>query len=666
MARFGMDFARRGAGLCTLALAAATLIATPAHALRVVTWNLLNYGPLGNTVTPRQAAFRTVMEAIDADVVILQELKDSFSADSFVTNVLNVVEPGEWATSGELDVQSAELMAVCWKPARLAVSNVAVLANAGPRDMLQALIKPVGTRTNAAWFRLYGFHLKAGQTAPDSTTRRLECADIRAQLNTVNPVVVGSNFVIGGDSNFYGAFEGGYIRLTESQADNDGRCKDFISLSGDWGMPTYAPYHTQAPCSSCPVYSPSPGFSGGGMDDRFDILLSSYSLQDGLGMDVINTFAYGQDGLHYNSNINGAPTNSAVGQTIANALWATSDHLPVVMDLRLPSDIASVAPVAFGDVLIGASAAQNLVVANAAVAPADALDYSIASPAGFSAPAGPFSGAAGSPPNNHAVTMDTASPGTRNGDLVLTTDAPDSATVNVPASGRVLAHAVASLDSGAVVQGDTLDFGALPASFPDLEARIHNRGYVALQARLAVSGAVITGGAGHFSIVGGFTPLLLAGVGHSLTLHFDDTNSTADSTYEATLTISSGDEALPGAAAQPDLTVLLRAQRTGGATGVGGEPAPAQLALLAPRPNPARGAVELGFDLPRRAAVDLAIFDLGGRRVATLASGSLEAARHRFRWDGRDLQGGRAPAGLYFVRLTALGHSQAARLVVLN
>ncbi|MFN8587312.1 MAG: FlgD immunoglobulin-like domain containing protein [Candidatus Eisenbacteria bacterium] len=90
------------------------------------------------------------------------------------------------------------------------------------------------------------------------------------------------------------------------------------------------------------------------------------------------------------------------------------------------------------------------------------------------------------------------------------------------------------------------------------------------------------------------------------------------------------------------------------ALGVEAGPAPA-LALAAPWPNPARGAVTLAFALPRAGGATLEICDVGGRRVRTLHTGTLAAGRHAFAWDGRDDAGGAAPAGVYFAALRTAG-----------
>ena len=95
------------------------------------------------------------------------------------------------------------------------------------------------------------------------------------------------------------------------------------------------------------------------------------------------------------------------------------------------------------------------------------------------------------------------------------------------------------------------------------------------------------------------------------------------------------------------------------------KPLGASLAFLAPRPNPLSGATELGFDLPSAAPVELGIYDLGGRRVQVLASGSADAGRHRMRWDGTDQSGARVAAGIYFARFHTTGFDRTVRLVVL-
>ena len=197
----------------------------------------------------------------------------------------------------------------------------------------------------------------------------------------------------------------------------------------------------------------------------------------------------------------------------------------------------------------------------------------------------------------------------------------------------------------------------------DLPVRIHNLGYDALQARLSVSNAVITGGGGRFTIVGGFAPGLVSGTARTLSIHFDDTGATPEQYYTASLTITSADEPLPGATARPNLVVTLRAfpSSTTDAT----DALPVALAFLPARPNPLGDGTTMRFELPRAQRVSLQLFDLSGRRVAALAEGMREAGRHDVRWNATDDHGVRVGAGLYFARFSTPGLERSQRLIVL-
>ena len=648
--------AKPGAIGVAMMLACALLAggAKPASALKLVAWNLIDYPTTG--LATRQPNLRTVVAALDPDLIIVQELKTAAGADSFRINVLNVVHPGEWAATSFFPTTES---AMFYRTARLTLTFAgSALPTSGPRDVLACRFKPAGYTAAATDFRVYSVHFKAGNTAPDSSMRRLECTDLRNSINNS-----ATNFLIGGDTNFYGDWEGGYIRLTESQADNDGRAKDPNPLAGTWNQFAYRFQHSQSTCSGgCPYGN----WSTGGLDDRFDFWLSSYALQDGEGIDLVpgTNLPYGQDGNHYNDSVNGGGFNTAVGLTVATALLQSSDHLPAVVVMQVPSRIAAASQLDFGSVIVGASANQTLSISNSAVAPADDLDYTLAPPAGFTAPGGSFSAGAGAT-HFPSIGMSTASAGVKTGTLVVASDAPDSLTKNVLLSGRVLDHATASLDSTIVAPEDTLDLGNLETGgFPDSAVAVHNPGYTSLKARLAVEAGVITGGGGRFSIVGGFSPALVAGVGQRYTIHFDDTGASKDTTYEATLTFTCADEPLPGATARPDLVVRLLARPKQGNVDV--PPGlPAALHFHAPRPNPVGRETRFAFDLPRSAPVTLDVFDVHGRRVASVVSGELPAGRHEVPWRAGDERGGRLAAGIDLVRFVTPGLVESRRLVLL-
>jgi 1,4-alpha-glucan branching enzyme len=96
-------------------------------------------------------------------------------------------------------------------------------------------------------------------------------------------------------------------------------------------------------------------------------------------------------------------------------------------------------------------------------------------------------------------------------------------------------------------------------------------------------------------------------------------------------------------------------------------PRPAtELQLSAPWPNPTRGASRLSYTLPTSTRGSLAILDVAGRTVRTLADGALEAGAHTVAWDGADAAGRTAAPGLYFVRLSTTLGSRTARLAIVQ
>ena len=92
----------------------------------------------------------------------------------------------------------------------------------------------------------------------------------------------------------------------------------------------------------------------------------------------------------------------------------------------------------------------------------------------------------------------------------------------------------------------------------------------------------------------------------------------------------------------------------------------AALELAAPSPNPARSLAHLGFTLPRAGTADLAVHDVQGRLVRTLAGGPREAGQYAIGWDLRDDGGRRVAPGLYLVRLVDATGARTRRVVVLQ
>lgn len=91
----------------------------------------------------------------------------------------------------------------------------------------------------------------------------------------------------------------------------------------------------------------------------------------------------------------------------------------------------------------------------------------------------------------------------------------------------------------------------------------------------------------------------------------------------------------------------------------------AEFAIGRLAPNPSSGPTRFEYALPRDANVRLTVMDAMGREVATLAEGRTTAGRHQATWSG-EIEGRRAPAGLYFIRYQTPEKNMTRRVVIMR
>jgi len=61
---------------------------------------------------------------------------------------------------------------------------------------------------------------------------------------------------------------------------------------------------------------------------------------------------FGNDGQHFNSSINSSPNNNSVPSNVLNALYNMSDHLPVVMELKVDKTLSGINKISAGEIYI--------------------------------------------------------------------------------------------------------------------------------------------------------------------------------------------------------------------------------------------------------------------------------------------------------------------------
>jgi len=83
-------------------------------------------------------------------------------------------------------------------------------------------------------------------------------------------------------------------------------------------------------------------------------------------------------------------------------------------------------------------------------------------------------------------------------------------------------------------------------------------------------------------------------------------------------------------------------------------------------PNPFNPVTTVRYSVGKESHVDIAVFDVGGRRVRSLVDETQVAGLYDVTWDGRDHHGAELAAGVYWIRLEAGEHRFARKAVLLK
>ncbi len=88
--------------------------------------------------------------------------------------------------------------------------------------------------------------------------------------------------------------------------------------------------------------------------------------------------------------------------------------------------------------------------------------------------------------------------------------------------------------------------------------------------------------------------------------------------------------------------------------------------LLEVTPNPVGATASIRFALTRRSQVRVAVYDVQGQRVSTLAEGRKGPGEYSLAWDGRDEAGREVGPGIYFLRVIAGDDRADAKVIMLK
>jgi flagellar hook assembly protein FlgD len=93
---------------------------------------------------------------------------------------------------------------------------------------------------------------------------------------------------------------------------------------------------------------------------------------------------------------------------------------------------------------------------------------------------------------------------------------------------------------------------------------------------------------------------------------------------------------------------------------------PNSFALKQNYPNPFNPQTIIEYVLPKGCELEIAIYNILGRKVRTLVKEFQKSGQHRVDWDGKDEEGKEVSSGIYFYQIKTPEFSQAKKMVLLR
>lgn len=296
----------------------------------------------------QDAAFKKIAKGAAPDIIGINEMADnSIYADRILQNVLNTDGVNYYRRGQYTNTAGSGIVNMFfYNSQKLGIANEEAI-NGVIRDINLARFfykdPQLSQGADTVFLTVINAHLKAGSSVSDQNLRNQQTQNI---INALSAKGIRDNYLVMGDFNSRSSSEAGIQNLL-NPSDPKVKFIDPINSLGNWNNNSiFAPIHTQS------TYTSSGCGAGGGMDDRYDVIFASeYIMGDSSGIEYLpgSYTAYGQDGNRFNSSIN-AGTNSAVPDSIADALFDLSDHLPVYLDVEIETPgLVSLNEQAFSD-----------------------------------------------------------------------------------------------------------------------------------------------------------------------------------------------------------------------------------------------------------------------------------------------------------------------------
>lgn len=297
--------------------------------IRVMHFNLLNFP--GTTGATRYPLLKRIVQYAKPEIFAINELGRDTSADRILQWVLNINGETRWRKVNKLSPTQQLDCKLFYRTDKFALKSVDT-AYGAPRftdgSRLYYLDSALGQPgIDTTWLNIWQAHLQSSTGSANEASRLRQCNNF---VNRINNTVTDSNLIFCGDFNLYDAAEPAYQKLLSA---GPFQLHDPINRPGAWSNnAAFADVHTQSPRTT-----QFGGGATGGLDDRFDFILTTKAMMTGSHriLNLTSTYkALGNDGQHFNQALTRLP-NGSVPDSIALAIHDQSDHLPVIMDIRI-------------------------------------------------------------------------------------------------------------------------------------------------------------------------------------------------------------------------------------------------------------------------------------------------------------------------------------------
>lgn len=325
--------------------------------IRLMTYNLLyyrvNFSQCNNTTNNpdnKDNYIRTIVDHVNPDILVVQEMgvnpgafdgpSVAFHNNIFLNRGMTHFKRANFTRSNNSNIVNA-----CYYNSNKVELHSQFLLSIGSNN--QNIVRGIDfyrfyykhpnlgqPGIDTVFFVCIGMHLKAGSTQSDITQRTHA---LQAVMNHINQNIGEENIFIMGDFNMNSSDEAGFQALI-NHPNQSIRFFDPINTLGTWfNNSTLAFTHTQ---STRLNQTNNNCFVGGGLDDRYDMILVTNSIRNeskGLRYVSGSYTIPGNDGLRFKNFITSTSPvpNQSVPPAVLTALYENSDHLPVYLDFTV-------------------------------------------------------------------------------------------------------------------------------------------------------------------------------------------------------------------------------------------------------------------------------------------------------------------------------------------